>query len=82
MKPFRVFLWVSLLLLVAGLRPAHAYLDPGSGSMILQLVLGGVAGLLVVLKLLWQRLLVMFGVRKDPPPDIGGSEANTPRDTP
>ena len=32
-----------------------AYLDPGSGSMILQALLGGVAGLFVAIK--------MFGVR-------------------
>ncbi len=36
---------------------AEAYLDPGSGSMLLQLVLGGLAGLAVLTKLYWQRLL-------------------------
>jgi hypothetical protein len=35
---------------------AHAYLDPGSGSMLLQLLLGGVAGLAVVFKLYWAQL--------------------------
>ena len=40
--------------------PAHAYLDPGTGSMFLQLLLGGVAGLAVLLKLYWQRLLSFF----------------------
>jgi len=44
--------------------PAHAYLDPGSGSMLLQLLLGGVAGAVVVLKLYWQRLLHFLGLRK------------------
>jgi hypothetical protein len=33
-----------------------AYLDPGSGSMLLQLLLGGVAALGVGLKLYWQRV--------------------------
>lgn len=49
-------------------RAAHAYLDPGSGSMFLQLVLGGMAGLAVLLKLYWQRFLRVFGVdqTKDP----------------
>ena len=41
--------------------PAHAYLDPGTGSMFLQLLLGGLAGLAVLLKLYWQRLLSFFG---------------------
>ncbi len=36
------------------MRPAHAYLDPGTGSILLQLLLGGVAGGLVIMKLYWQ----------------------------
>lgn len=43
------------------------YLDPGTGSLFLQLLLGGVAGLLVVLKLSWRRLLSVFGVRAGGP---------------
>ena len=41
---------------------AFAYLDPGSGSMLLQLVLGGLAGLAVIAKLYWHRLLALFGM--------------------
>ncbi len=41
---------------------ALAYLDPGSGSMLLQLVLGGLAGLAVIAKLYWHRLLALFGM--------------------
>jgi hypothetical protein len=41
--------------------PAQAYLDPGTGSMILQIVLGGVAGILVAGKLYWSRLKEFFG---------------------
>jgi len=44
--------------------PAHAYLDPASGSMFLSLVLGGVAGLGVVVKLYWRKLLARFGREK------------------
>jgi hypothetical protein len=43
--------------------PAHAYLDPGTGSMLLQLLLGGVAGALVVGKLYWSRVKEFFGVK-------------------
>ena len=46
-------------------RPAHAYLDPGSGSMVLQLLLGGVAAVGVVVKLFWHRILNIFGIRKE-----------------
>ena len=48
-----------------------AYLDPASGSLLLQLILGGVAGLALVLKLFWHRILGLFGIKKttdDQPP--------------
>ena len=38
-------------------EPAMAYLDPGTGSMLLQVLLGGVAGAAVVGKLFWQRIV-------------------------
>jgi len=47
--------------------PAHAYLDPASGSMLVQLVLGGAAGLAIAVRLLWRRLTRLFG-RRDAPP--------------
>ena len=37
-----------------------AYLDPGTGSMILQLLLGGIAGIAVVFKLYWRRFKNLF----------------------
>ena len=43
--------------------PAFAYLDPGTGSMILQLLLGGIAGGLVIAKLYWQKLKGVFGAK-------------------
>jgi hypothetical protein len=57
-----VFTALAVLLLPA---QAWAYIDPGSGSMLLQLLLGGVAGLAVVVKIFWHRLLAFFGVKKD-----------------
>ena len=41
-------------------QPAHAYLDPGTASILLQTLLGGVAGALVVAKLYWHRLTSVF----------------------
>ena len=41
--------------LVAIELPLHAYLDPGSGSMLLQVLLGGFAALGVAIRLYWQR---------------------------
>lgn len=53
-----------LVVLVLWSRPAYAYLDPGTGSMILATILGGVAGLLVMAKVFWHRILAAFGVGK------------------
>lgn len=44
--------------------PAYAYLDPASGSMFLSLILGGVAGVGVVVKLYWRKLRARFGAKK------------------
>ena len=41
-----------------------AYLDPGSGSVLLQALLGGVAALAITGKLWWHRLLTLLRIRK------------------
>ena len=45
--------------------PPPAYIDPGSGSMLLQIILGGVAAVGVTAKLTWRRLLRTLRIRKD-----------------
>lgn len=60
---------ISLLLLPAMVLalialPAYGYLDPASGSMFLQVLLGGIAGVAVILKLYWHKLLDFLGVKK------------------
>ncbi|MHA1600306.1 MAG: hypothetical protein ACTSW2_05730 [Alphaproteobacteria bacterium] len=49
--------WLSAELM----NPAFAYLDPGTGSMIIQLLLGGIAGAMVVGKLYWHRFKSFLG---------------------
>ena len=47
-----------------------AYLDPGAGSMILQVLAGGLAGLAVAGKLYWARIKRVLGFgRRDSTPD-------------
>jgi len=43
---------------------AFAYIDAGSGSMLLQLIIAAVAGSLFVLKSYWNRLLSFFNRQK------------------
>ena len=40
--------------------PAYAYLDPGSGSIILQGLLAAIAGALAAIKLYWNKLKGFF----------------------
>ncbi len=50
----------SYLIVLLAAKPAYAYIDPGTGSMILQLLLGGVAGALMVLKLYFRKIRSFF----------------------
>ena len=54
-----------------------AYLDPGSGSVLLQALLGGVAALAITGKLWWHRLLTFLRIRKEPEDDPA-PEVRTP----
>jgi len=53
-------LLLVLLYSVSLPQEALAYLDPGSGSMMLQLLLGGVVGILAILKLYWNTFTGLF----------------------
>jgi hypothetical protein len=52
---------MAVVVLLLSAADAHAYLDAGTGSMLVQLLAGGVAGLLVLLRLYWRRLAVFLG---------------------
>ncbi len=54
------------LLLLASAPSAFAYLDPGTGSMLLQVILGGIAAVGVALKLFWHKIRVALGMSKKP----------------
>ena len=47
-----------------------AYLDPGTGSMLVQLLVGGMAAVAVTAKFYWRRVLTILRIRKpEPEPD-------------
>jgi hypothetical protein len=48
------------------MRSLLAYLDAGTGSLILQLILGGTAAVAVTVKLWWGRLLHVLHIRRRP----------------
>ncbi len=47
---------IALTVFAVFLSPAQAYLDPGTGSMILQGIIGAIAGALVVLRIYWAKI--------------------------
>lgn len=53
--------------LASGVSIPHAYLDPGSGSYLLQLLIAGALGGLVALRLYWSRIVAFFRRRNGEP---------------
>ncbi len=51
--------WTALLVLILG-SEAHAYMDPGTGSYIFQLLLAGLLGALFAIKTYWRSLKGLF----------------------
>jgi hypothetical protein len=50
---------------------ANAYLNPGTGSMILQAIIAGLAVLTVTIKIYWYKLVAFFkGERYEPEEDL------------
>lgn len=54
---------VTLVILLLSAEPVLAYLDPGTGSMMLQVILGGIAAVGVALKLYWHKFRAALGLR-------------------
>ncbi|HUT32490.1 MAG TPA: hypothetical protein VNE39_03335 [Planctomycetota bacterium] len=48
-------------------RDAYAYLDPGTGSLILQFVIAGLVGSAFAIKLFWRRIVGLFRKRRSEP---------------
>ena len=55
---------IATVILLFFMTDTEAYLDPGTGSMLLQVILGGVAAVGVAIKLYWYKLRAAFGMAK------------------
>ena len=62
MNANRTILLFAAMVLLLGPGTAHAYLDPASGSMILQAVIGGVAAAAVAFRVYWGRIAAFLGI--------------------
>ena len=54
--------------------PAYAYLDPGTGSMLIQSIIGAVAAVGITLKIYWHKIKLMISGRKPQGETIGMSQ--------
>ncbi len=60
---FRSGVSILAILMILGhlsISDAYAYLDPGSGSIIIQMLVGTLVGVGIVLKLYWQKFKMKF----------------------
>ena len=64
---------MKFLCLIIGLisytSPAYAYLDPGTGSMLLTGLVAGLAAIMSFLSIYWQKVKSFF-IKKEPDTDI------------
>ena len=56
---------LKLVVVIAGFKVLFSYLDPGSGSLIVQLLIALVVGILATFRFWKSRLLSIFGIRED-----------------
>ena len=71
--PHTLFLFAMLTFVMVG--EAHAYLDMGTGSMVIQSLIAAIAGGLFVVKTYWQKLRSMFS-RKKSTPSLKNEQSN------
>jgi hydrogenase-4 membrane subunit HyfE len=64
---------LALLVFLMVPRPAHAYIDPGSGSLIWQVLIAALLSGLFLIKTYWRRFKQIIG-RADPTQGEGAEE--------
>jgi hypothetical protein len=68
-------LLASFAIFIAATDNAYAYLDPGTGSIILQAIVAGVASTLFAVRMYWSRIKEKLGMsRASDEDDQGPSE--------
>ncbi len=60
MKLYSLFTIVMLVAIILCATPAHAYLDPGTGSMLVQALIAALAAVSVSLGIFWRRIRSIF----------------------
>jgi hypothetical protein len=58
LKYIMFFIFIALVLVFPS--SAHAYLDPGTGSFVVQIIIAGVAVVALNIKIFWQKIKKLF----------------------
>tara|TARA_Y100000996_G_C22398789_1_gene592269 strand:- start:397 stop:600 length:204 start_codon:yes stop_codon:yes gene_type:complete len=61
---FLKFLILSFILFFFSTR-AYAYIDPGTGSIIIQAIIGAIAATSLTVKIYWQKIKAFFKKKKE-----------------
>ena len=64
----------KLGIVLTSIKTLFAYLDPGSGSLIVQLLIAIVVGILATFRLWKSRLLSLFGIKQETEDDADCDE--------
>jgi hypothetical protein len=64
-------LLAALAIYAVSMGNAFAYLDPGTGSIIVQGVIGAIAGGLVVIRMYWAKLKGLFSKKTTDSSELG-----------
>lgn len=51
---------IALIFIISASAPAYGYIDPGTGSLIIQGVIGAIAAIGITLKIYWHKVRVFF----------------------
>lgn len=70
----------KLAIALAALNTVRAYLDPGSGSLIVQLLIAIVVGILATFRLWKARLLALFGIKPETEDDLARDDGEANND--
>lgn len=60
----REYTYPALILLVVVAAPAHAYIDPGSGSAIMSAIIGLFVAISLAVKTYWYKIKSLFSSQK------------------
>jgi O-antigen/teichoic acid export membrane protein len=70
---------LTLILFAFVVQPAFAYIDPGSGSAFMSVIIGFFVAIGVLIKTFWYKIKSFFGLSKNSKPKAESSNDSTDR---